>query len=223
MERLERRLPPWLGVAWGHMNSGCWSVSLGATSDAVRLRTALAERSGPIRRHWVEEAGGRLRALHDHPARFSVFRYSLNLFSKLGPLALFAAIAKALAAAEAEWVFLPAGVIVALIIAASEGASRALLGSDPEDALRRLTGVYRLLLLLLWPLIVVAAPLARRRPEPEEEAPPDAEASDYLRAAALKAERKSTSARPAPRRRATRKPTAAKAAFAKRPKARKRR
>jgi CBS domain containing-hemolysin-like protein len=141
--------------------------------------TALAERSGPIRlRHWLEEAGGRLRSLHDHPARFSVFRFTLNMFAKLGPLALFAAVAEALAAAGSEWVFLPAGVVVALVIAASEGASRALLGSDPEEALRRLTGVYRLLLLLLWPLVVIAAPLARRRPELEEPTPEDEEASE---------------------------------------------
>ena len=156
-------------------------VSLGLTPlvTLFGFLTALAERSGPIRmRHWLEEAGGRLRELHDHPARFAVFRYSLNLLAKLGPLALFAAIAKALMAAGSEWVFTPSGIVVTLIIAASEGASRALLGSDPEEALRRLTGVYRLLLALLWPVVLVVAPMVRRRAEPELEEPKDEEASE---------------------------------------------
>ena len=38
---------------------------------------------------WVEESGGRLRALFEDARRFEVYRYLLNLLAKLVPLALF--------------------------------------------------------------------------------------------------------------------------------------
>lgn len=139
----------------------------------LSLLTALLERSGPIRmRHWVEEAGGRLRALYEAPARFDVFRYLLNICAKLAPLALFLALS---AAGEREGLGNPrtlALIFVAIAVASTELASRSLLGRDPESALRRTTGLYRIALTLLSPFVVLLAPLARRRggedPEPDE-------------------------------------------------------
>jgi len=136
----------------------------------LSVLTALLERSGPIRmRHWVEEAGGRLRALYEAPARFEVFRYLLNIFAKLAPLALFLALA---AAAEREGLQAPstlALVFVAIAVAATELASRSLLGRDPESALRRTTSLYRFALVILSPLVVVLAPIARRRVDETEQ------------------------------------------------------
>lgn len=143
----------------------------------LSLLTALLERSGPIRmRHWVEEAGGRLRALYEAPARFDVFRYLLNICAKLAPLALFLALS---AAGEREGLRSPrtlALIFVAIAVASTELASRSLLGRDPESALRRTTGLYRIALALLSPLVVLLAPLARRRGG--EDPDPDADELD---------------------------------------------
>ncbi len=137
----------------------------------LSLLTALLERSGPIRmRHWVEEAGGTLRSLYEDPHRFDVFRYLLNLMAKLAPLGFFAALAGAGAAAGLGSPFWVAFAVVAVTIAATELASRSLLGSDPEDALRRLTWIYRLALGALMPLVLAIAALRPRRAEPEPEA-----------------------------------------------------
>ena len=132
------------------------------------LMTALLERSGPIRmRHWVEEAGGRMRALYEHPVRFEVFRYLLNLVAKLSPLALFVASWRALAlgGALSPWAF--SGLLVAAAVAATELGNRSLLAHDSERSLRRLTWVFRLALALLAPLVVALAALVPRRREGE--------------------------------------------------------
>jgi len=147
------------GVTW-------LALLLVPTVPLLSTLTALVERSGPIRlRHWVEEAGGRLRRLYEEPARFAVFRYLLNLFAKLAPLALFAATARALAGRELEWPMTLAGAWVALVVGISEIASRSLLGRDPEEALRRLTALYRFVLLLLQPVVWACTPFVPRRTE----------------------------------------------------------
>src|SRR5690606_27598531 len=80
---------PWLAAA----------VLLAAAVPLTALMTALLERSGPIRmRHWVEEAGGQLRALYEKPVRFELFRYLVNLIAKLVPLALLGCLAKTIQA-----------------------------------------------------------------------------------------------------------------------------
>lgn len=133
----------------------------------LSMLTALLERSGPIRmRHWVEEAGGRLRTLYEDTFRFELFRYSLNVVAKLAPLALFAALASAGGAGGLRHPFWVAAAVVAITLAATELASRSLVGRDPEDALRRLTWVYRLALGALMPLVVVAAAVLPRRSDP---------------------------------------------------------
>ena len=158
------------------------SLTLLALLPLFALLTALIERSGPIRmRHWVEESGGRLRSLYEVPARFAVFRFLLNLFAKLLPLALFAAVAELVRRSGIPQAYLIAGVVVALAIALSEVASRSLLRKDPEEALRRLTGLYRVVLALLTPLVVVFAPLVPKESPEEPEANParmDDEASE---------------------------------------------
>ncbi|KAB2966344.1 MAG: HlyC/CorC family transporter [Thermoanaerobaculia bacterium] len=144
------------------------------------LMTALLERSGPIRmRHWVEEAGGRMRALYENTVRFEVFRYLLNLIAKLSPLALFAAAWRglSLAGSTAPWAL--AGLLVAATVAATELGNRSLLARDSERSLRRLTWVFRLAFWLLSPLVLALAALVPRRLEEQEPAPePEDEASE---------------------------------------------
>jgi len=145
----------------------------------LALLTALLERSGPIRmRHWVEESGGNLRRLYERPARFAVFRFLLNLLAKLAPLTLFAAIARSLEHFDVAWAFLGAGAAVAVVLALGELASRSVLGRDPEEALRRLTTLYRLAYGLLAPLLVLLAPLILRDLPPEESEAHEEEASE---------------------------------------------
>ena len=136
----------------------------------LSMLTALLERSGPIRmRHWVEEAGGRLRSLYEDSFRFELFRYLLNVVAKLAPLALFAALAGAGFRGGLRHPFWVAAAVVAVTIAGTELASRSLVGRDPEDALRRLTWVYRLALGALTPLVAVASMVLPRRPGPAPE------------------------------------------------------
>ena len=138
-----------------------WIVAVALVAPIVPLSallTALLERSGPIRmRHWVQEAGGRLRGLYEETARFEVFRYLLNLAAKLTPLALLGVLARVLADAGLSSPWLVAGVCVAIVVAATELANRSLVVRDPEDALRRLTWLYRAALIALTPLVVLLA------------------------------------------------------------------
>ncbi|MCM2269847.1 MAG: hemolysin family protein [Thermoanaerobaculia bacterium] len=162
------------------MRGSLWlALLLLPTVPALALLTALIERSGPIRlRHWVEEAGGRLRRLYENPARFEVFRYLLNLLAKLLPLALFAAAARGLAGAGLGSPLLLAGLGVAAVVGLSELASRSLLGRDPEEALRRLTALYRAVLLAMMPVVWACAPFVRQRQEEPAAESDDEEASE---------------------------------------------
>jgi len=155
-------------------------VFLTLLAPLAALLTALVERSGPIRlRHWVEESGGRLRALAERPARFEVFRYLLNLLAKLVPLALLGALARLLESGGWPSPWWTAGATVALIVALTELASRSLVGRDPEEGLRRMTWIYRGALAVLTPLIVAFAPLVPRAAlESEAPSPADDEASE---------------------------------------------
>jgi CBS domain containing-hemolysin-like protein len=122
--------------------------------------SALLERSGPIRlRHWAEEAGGHLRGLYDVPLRFVVFRYLLSLASRLAPVGLYVTVLELLTHFRilhpAAWAIAAIVVIVSL----TEMVNRALVGHDPERALRSLTRVYRVVLVLLAPLVTLLAPL----------------------------------------------------------------
>jgi putative hemolysin len=122
--------------------------------------SALLERSGPIRlSHWAEQAGGRLLAVYESRQRFEVFRFLLGILARLGLVGLFIAALNSLVVLGLVAAELSAFGLVALVAAASEVVNRALVSHDPERGLRRLTAVYRVLLLLLAPLIVLIAPL----------------------------------------------------------------
>jgi len=138
-----------------------WATALLAPAAAVSsMLSTLLERSGPIRlRHWLEEAGGGLRALHDSPARFGAFRYQLSLAARVSPLALVVALSALLAAEGVAHPHLWALAAVALFVAAVEVGNRRLLGRDPEMALRRLTRLYRVALFLVAPGIALLSPL----------------------------------------------------------------
>jgi CBS domain containing-hemolysin-like protein len=163
---------PWL---WG------W-LALAAVAATVTLfaLAALVERSGPVRlRHWAEEAGGRLLALYQSPARFNVFRLVLSFAAKLAPLWLLWALAETLGglgvANPSGWA-LP-GVIA--VVAAAELLNRVLVDRDAERALRALTVLYRGVHLLLLPLVAVLAPLVpARRVDDEEDGDEEDDASD---------------------------------------------
>ncbi len=152
--------------------AGAWvAAALALLSVAVSILSALLQRSGPIRlRHWAEEAGGRLQALYAAVRPFEVFRALLSWFGKLSQVAL--ALATVAVLLPRGWIVASAGSfgLVAVVVAATELASRALVSRDPERALRMLTAVYRAALLLLAPLVYPLArfvPAARRRAEGE--------------------------------------------------------
>ncbi|MEA2559106.1 MAG: magnesium and cobalt exporter, family [Acidobacteriota bacterium] len=167
-----------------------WSFALLLPTAAVAsVLSALLERSGPIRlRHWAEEAGGRLRRLYDSPHRFVLFRFILSLTTRLAPIGLYVALAEMLArfgrARPAAWSL----AVVLVIVAAIEMANRALVGHDPERALRALTRVYRAVLLVLSPVLTLLTPLVpnvslerdRREDGTEEEAATDEEIEAFI-------------------------------------------
>jgi CBS domain containing-hemolysin-like protein len=167
-----------------------WSFGLLLPVAAVSsVLSALLERSGPIRlRHWAEEAGGRLRRLYDSPTRFVVFRFILSLAARLAPIGLYVSLAEILAhfhrAHPAAWALLA----VLIVVAAIEMTNRALVGKDPERALRALTRVYRAVLLVLSPLLTLLSPLVpavslerdRREDGSEEESASDEEIEAFI-------------------------------------------
>ena len=141
-------------------------LALVLLSGLLSVLASLLERSGSIRRrHWAEEAGGRLQRLNEAPARLAALRYLLSLLARLVALLLFAVLFQRLG-----WVALAA---IAVWLALVEGLNRVLVGRDPESALRGLTGVYRLAIVLLAPGVAVLAPLlagpATDRREDEDE------------------------------------------------------
>lgn len=142
-----------------------WIVALLLPASVITsVLSALLERSGPIRlRHWAEEAGGSLRTLFENPVRAGVFRSLLSLTGRILPLALFLALVALLrdlgALAPTAWGF---GLLLA-IVAITEAANRALVGHDPERALRMLTRAYRVAFFLFAPLVTLFAPLVPSR------------------------------------------------------------
>jgi CBS domain containing-hemolysin-like protein len=133
----------WLGVALLLLLSGL-----------LAALASLLERSGSIRRrHWADESGGRLHRLSDSPLHLAAFRYLLSFLARLAPLVLFVALFRML---RNGWAALA---VVAIWLALVEGLNRVLVGRDPESALRRLTGSYRVALALLAPLVRLLAPL----------------------------------------------------------------
>lgn len=135
-------------------------LGLALASAALMVLSALVERSGPVRlRGWAEEAGGRLLALFERPARFEAFRFLLAALARLAPLALLALLAGGFAGVGPAWRVLPAIAAVAVLLTAVEVLNRRLVGWDAERALRQLTFLYRLLAVVLLPLTALVAPL----------------------------------------------------------------
>ncbi|MDH3745484.1 MAG: hemolysin family protein [Acidobacteriota bacterium] len=164
------------------------SVVLAVLTALLVVLSAMLERPGPIRlRHCVEEAGGRLRLLWDRPERFEAFRYLLSALARAMPVALIVPLAFALAAGE------PLGLrelgaamgIAAALVVAVELLNRFLVSRNPEKVLRRLTLVYRGLLVVLWPLVLLTAPLlpaaaVQRRDDVEEDEASEEEIEAFL-------------------------------------------
>jgi CBS domain containing-hemolysin-like protein len=167
-----------------------WALALLLpTAVLASVLSALLERSGPIRlRHWAEEAGGRLRRLYDLPVRFVVFRYVLSLASRLAPIGLYVSLAEVLYRLGALHPGAWAVAAVLLVVAVTEMTNRALVGHDPERALRALTRVYRIVLLVLSPLLSVLTPLVpavslerdRREDGDEDETVTDEEIEAFI-------------------------------------------
>jgi CBS domain containing-hemolysin-like protein len=134
------------GLAW------LWVAALLPLSGLLGVLASLLERSGSIRRrHWADEAGGRLGKLKNSPSHLAGFRYALSLLARLAPLALLTALLRVL---PVGWALAAVAAWLALV----EGVNRLLLARDPESALRRLTRSYRAALLLLSPVVRLLAP-----------------------------------------------------------------
>ena len=145
------------------------ALTLMLVAGLLASLASLLERSGSIRRrHWAEEAGGQLQRLHESPPHFAAFRFLLSFLARLAPLVLLVVL---LGLLPGVWL---AVFLVAAALALVEGLNRVLVGRDPESALRRLTGVYRVALTPLAPLVRLLAPLLGRpavdRREDEDEA-----------------------------------------------------
>jgi CBS domain containing-hemolysin-like protein len=109
-------------------------------------------------RYWAEEASGRLLGLFEEPLKFEVFRYLLSWLARMATVGLFLVL---LSLTRTPWSpsWLVAMVTLGLILAATELVIRSLVGRDPERALRRFTGIYRVALFFLMPFISALAPL----------------------------------------------------------------
>jgi len=157
-------------------------VGLLAVSGLVSVLAALLERSSTIRlSHWVEEAGGRLRALYDRPRRFEAFRFLLTGASFVLPAGLVVLVLLApWGPAIRSWSL---GAL-ALVMVALELANRSLVRKDPEAALSRLTRLYRLAILILAPVLPLLSPLmpnlAQDASEEEEDEASEQEIEAYI-------------------------------------------
>ena len=131
-----------------HLAVAILTIVLTVFAVLVQLLAALLDRSGPIRlRYWAEEASGRLLALFEAPLKFEVFRYLLSWLARLALVVLFLVLWSLTSDLwSPSW--LAAMVLVGLILAATELVIRSLVGRDPERALRRFTGIYRVMLFL---------------------------------------------------------------------------
>ncbi|MFP5286615.1 MAG: hemolysin family protein, partial [Thermoanaerobaculia bacterium] len=120
--------------------------------------------------------------------RFVLFRFILSLTARLAPLGRYVSLAEMLArfgrARPAAWALL----VVLLIVAVIEMTNRALVGHDPERALRALTRVYRAVLVVLSPVLTLLTPLVpnvslerdRREDGTEEESATDEEIEAFI-------------------------------------------
>jgi CBS domain containing-hemolysin-like protein len=152
-----------------------WALALLVLTPLLLTLSALLERSGPIRlRHWAETAGGRLRRLFEAPARFAVFRFLLGLLARVSLVGLFLAFLNTLLHFGLLAAEIGGLTLVVVVSALNEVVNRTLVTQDPENALRRLTGMYRLIELALAPLVLAFAPLVpaerllrREDPDPD--------------------------------------------------------
>ncbi len=141
------------------MAVGILALVLTVFAVVVQVLAALLDRSGPIRlRYWAQEASGRVLDLFDEPLKFEVFRYLLSWLARMATVVLFLVL---LSVFQHLWSppWVAALVTVGLILAATELVIRALVGRDPEQALRRFTGICRVALFFLTPLITALGPL----------------------------------------------------------------
>ncbi len=159
-------------------------VVLGLATLLFSVLSALVERSSPIRlSHWTEEAGGRLRNLYDNPRRFEAFRFLTTALAFLAPALLLFVLwlrqsrggGGGTVGLGLSWLVHWPLLAVVLAVVAVEYFNRHLVRRDPEAALRRLTPVYRFLLVVLLPLVKVLGGVMpgadyERRDEDEEEA-----------------------------------------------------
>lgn len=167
------------------VTSPLWiSIALAFLTSAVLVMSALLDRSGPIRlRHFAEEAGGRLGRLFDRPIQFEAFRYLLNGLGKVAPAALCGSLALWLHEHASS---LPVAVgeatsIVAALVLGVELINRFFVARDPESALSRLTGFYRVAHFLLGPLVILMSLLLPRslgEPPVDDGTDEDEEVSD---------------------------------------------
>jgi CBS domain containing-hemolysin-like protein len=140
--------------------------------------SALLERTGPIRlRHWAQEAGASLRSLYERPAWFEAYRFLLSLVARLAFAAFFGLLAALLLELDRARPFAWAFLALCGAVGGVELLNRYLAGRHPEEALRRLTPVFRWASWTLRPLLPLVAPLLPTPIDDDEEDEEEEEAS----------------------------------------------
>lgn len=145
------------------------TVAAGTVLLLILLTTVLSgllDWSGPIRlRHWLEEAGGRLRSLAEQPRRLEALRAGSSLTARLLPV--LAAVSLLLPVAQG-WLW-PSrlGWLLAVVAAAAVGEwmGRWLAGRHAEAALRWATPALRSLYIALTPAALLLERLLPPRAE----------------------------------------------------------
>jgi CBS domain containing-hemolysin-like protein len=149
--------------------------------SVLTLLAVLLERCSSIRlRHFAEEAGGGLLALYERPAGFDAYRFLLTVLARAALVLLVALLTVILLGLGFEpvraalWAALGT-VVLSLVL---ELVNRRLVRHHGEEALARLTPLYRLARLALAPAIPLLAPLLDGRPADDGEDDDEDEASD---------------------------------------------
>ncbi len=142
----------------------------GIALAVLTLAANLLEQSGPIRlRSWSEEAGSELRSLYQKRGRFDAFRFLLRVLAGASGLLLLVALVAIGGSLEIRDPLRTATLSTLLLLVVCEWGSRHLVGRDPEAALTRSTGIYRLLRWILSPLLpAIAAVLPNPRSVDED-------------------------------------------------------
>ncbi|MCG8454696.1 MAG: hemolysin family protein [Holophagales bacterium] len=146
---------------------GPWLLAALLVLTAVAaVLSALLDRAGHIRvRHWIENAGDRLRQLYRSHRRFEAFRFLMALGARGGPVLVLVLSWAVLRAFSAEGAALWAILLTGASILVNEWLGRVVVRLHAESSLERSSLLYRMAAMLLTPAIWLLAPLVPRAAE----------------------------------------------------------